>query len=301
MGHGHHDHHHHHSASGKNLKIAFFLNLCFTILEIIGGFYVNSVAIISDAIHDLGDSLSLGTAWFLDNKSKKGSDKNFSFGYARFSLLGALINSVVLIIGSSFVIYEAVHRIQYPEQADTPGMMVFAVIGILVNGYAAWKLMGGQSLNERVVAWHLLEDVLGWIAVMIAAIVMFFIDFPILDPILSLLITAYILYGVSKRLKETLFIFLQGVPRGFNVEEIEKHILELVEIDSIHDTHIWSLEGEKHVFTTHLKLKNVSSAQEIQNVKFQVKEILKTYNFNTYTIETELTGEICDVELKESK
>ncbi|MCB0751097.1 MAG: cation transporter, partial [Ignavibacteriae bacterium] len=122
-------HNHYHNSSGKNLKVAFFLNLGFTIFEIIGGFYVNSVAIISDAVHDLGDSLSLGTAWYLDEKSKEKADKKFSFGYARLSLLGALINSLVLIAGSIYVIYEAVGRILEPQHSDSGGMMVFAIIG----------------------------------------------------------------------------------------------------------------------------------------------------------------------------
>ncbi|MFV0269668.1 MAG: cation diffusion facilitator family transporter, partial [Draconibacterium sp.] len=156
-------HHHEHNHSGKKLKVAFFLNLGFTVFEIFGGLYVNSVAILSDAIHDLGDSLSLGTAWYLDKKSKKGADSKFSFGYVRFSLLGALINSLVLIGGSVYVIYEAVGRILEPEHSDAGGMIVFALIGIAVNGYAAWKMSGGSSLNEKVVSWHLMEDVLGWV------------------------------------------------------------------------------------------------------------------------------------------
>jgi len=138
-------HHHHHG--GSNLKLAFFLNLAFTIFEIIGGFYVNSVAIISDAIHDLGDSLSLGMAWYLEEKSKKEADENFSYGYQRFSLLGALINSVILILGSVFVIREAILRLLHPEPTEAVGMIVFAVVGVLVNGYAAWKLSSGHSLK----------------------------------------------------------------------------------------------------------------------------------------------------------
>src|SRR5690606_7238014 len=152
-----------HNPSGKNLKLAFFLNLGFTIFEIIGGFYVNSVAIISDALHDLGDSLSLGTAWYLQKKSHQGKDSRFSFGYKRFSLLGALINSLVLIGGSIFVIYQAVLRIIEPEASDAQGMIIFAIVGVAVNGFAAYKLSGGTSMNEKVVSWHLLEDVLGWI------------------------------------------------------------------------------------------------------------------------------------------
>ena len=184
-----HDHAHHHSS--KNLKTAFFLNVAFTIMEFIGGIYVNSVAIVSDAIHDLGDSLSLGFAWFLDVRSKKSATKSFTFGYSRLSLLGALINSVVLIIGSVFVINEAISRFINPELSDANGMIVFALFGIAVNGYAAWKLSGAKTLNEKVVSWHLMEDVLGWFAVLVAAIVLKFYESPYIDPALSIAIMAY--------------------------------------------------------------------------------------------------------------
>lgn len=145
--------HHYEHTSGKNLKIAFFLNLGFTILEVIGRFFVNSVAILSDALHDLGDSLSLGTSWYLNKKSQEGANEKYSFGYRRFSLLGALINSLVLIAGSVYVINEAVGRILSPEHSDAQGMIIFAIIGVTVNGYAVWRLSGGKILNEKVVYW----------------------------------------------------------------------------------------------------------------------------------------------------
>ncbi|MEZ4948541.1 MAG: cation diffusion facilitator family transporter [Saprospiraceae bacterium] len=204
---GHDQHHHDHSTG--NLKVAFFLNIGFTILEFFGGIYVNSVAIMSDAIHDLGDSLSLGTSWYLQNKSKQEADHKFSYGYRRFSLFGALINSLVLIVGSVIIIKEAIERIISPESTDANGMLWFAIVGVLVNGYAAWKLSSGKTMNERVVSWHLLEDVLGWVAVLIVAIVLQFKDIQYLDPALSLLITLYILWNVVIRLKETLFLFLR--------------------------------------------------------------------------------------------
>lgn len=290
-----HNHDHHHHSSGQNLKIAFFLNLGFTFFEIFGGFYVNSVAIISDAIHDLGDSLSLGTAWFLHKKSKEKADKNYSFGYARFSLLGALINSLVLILGSIYVIYKAFGRILEPEYSDAVGMIIFAIIGITVNGYAAWKMRGGKSLNEKVVSWHLLEDVLGWVAVFVVAVVLKFKNFHFLDPALSLFITAYILWGVIKRLKETLFVFLQGIPKDVDLLKIEQELSAIKNIQSVHHTHIWSLEGEQHVFTTHLKLEKISDFSQILEVKKAVKSKLKTYPFLHYTIETELDEETCDL------
>ncbi|NJW53070.1 cation transporter [Salinimicrobium sp. CDJ15-91] len=289
-----HQHNHQHD-SGKNLRLAFFLNLGFTILEFIGGMYVNSVAIISDAVHDLGDSLSLGTSWYLDKKSKEKSNAAFSFGYRRFSLLGALINSLVLIGGSIYVIYEAVGRLFEPEHSDADGMIIFAIIGVAVNGYAAYKLSSGKSMNEKVVSWHLLEDVLGWVAVLVVAIVLKFQDIHYLDPALSLLITIYILWNVVKRLKETLFIFLQGVPKDIDLQEIKNKILEINKVASMHHTHIWSLEGEHHVFTAHIKLQYIEKFGEVLEVKKQVKNILKTYSFEHYTIETELDEETCEL------
>lgn len=286
-------HHHHHHDSGKNLRTAFFLNLAFTILELVGGLYVNSVAIISDAVHDLGDSLSLGTSWYLDRLSKKKATAAYSFGYRRFSLLGALINALVLIIGSIFVIREAILRIQHPEMSDAEGMFYFALLGVAVNGYAAWKLSKGKTLNEKVISWHLLEDVLGWAAVLIAAVILQFYPNPYLDPALSLAITVYILWNVIQRLRETTFLFLQGQPSDVDQSAIEREIREIVNVESTHHTHIWSLDGEHHVFTTHVKLKPVQSLEEVLQVKNELKRIMTKYPFEHYTIETEIEGEAC--------
>lgn len=289
------NHHHHHHNSSGNLKVAFFLNLTFTIFELIGGVFVNSVSIISDAIHDLGDTLSLGTAWYLDNKSKKKSSNEYTYGYARFSLLAALINSVVLIGGSVYIIYEAVQRFIHPEMSDAKGMFLFAVIGIAVNGYAAWKVSHGKSLNERVVSWHLIEDVLGWVAILIASIVLFFYETPYLDPALSLLITLYILWNVLKRLKETLFLFLQGTPPDIDIIDIQNKILSIENVENMHHTHIWSLEGEHHVFTTHILLKNINSVSQINIVKDKISNTLKEYHFSHITLETELDPANCSL------
>ena len=293
MGH-HHDHHHHHSSN--NIKVAFFLNFAFTILEIIGGLYVNSIAIISDAIHDLGDTISLGTSWYLEEKSYKKSNKKFSFGYKRFSLLGALINSIILIIGSLYVITEAVGRILEPEHTDAKGMIFFAVIGVLVNGYAAWKLSSGKTMNEKVASWHLVEDVLGWVAVPVVGIILKFKDIHYRDPALSLLITIYILWNVFIRLKQTLFIFLQGVPEELDINEIESKILNIDFVNSIHHMHIWSLEGEHNVFTAHIKIDDNSNLNNFKKVKFDVKDILKEYKFEHYTVEVEFNDENCDLD-----
>lgn len=287
-----HQHSHHHQSS-KNLKIAFFLNLGFTIFEFIGGLYVNSIAIVSDAVHDLGDSLSLGTSWYLQHKSKQEANDRFTYGYKRFSLLGALINCVVLLLGSVYVLYEGIKRIIEPELSDAKGMIVFAIIGVIVNGYGAWKVSKGESMNEKMVSLHLLEDVLGWLAVLVVAIILYFYENPYLDPALSIIITLYILFNVVKRLKQTLFIFLQGVPKEVDLKAIKNKILNVNNVASLHHTHVWSQEGENHVFATHLTLQNIDQLDQLLKVKREIKEILKEYNFDHYTIETEIEGEVC--------
>lgn len=289
-------HQHEHQGSTDNIRLVFFLNLAFTILELFGGVYVNSVAIISDAVHDLGDSLSLGTAWYLQHKSRQAADHNFSFGYRRFSLAGVFITSLTLIGGGIFVVYEAVGRLLRPEPTDANGMLAFAIVGVLVNGFAAWKLSKGHSLNERMISWHLLEDVLGWVAVLIVAIVLQFKQVYYLDPALSLFITAYILWNVIGRLKETLFIFLQGVPPALSREKIEQAILAIPEAASVHHLHIWSLDGEQHVFSAHVKLKSIASLEELLTVKGQIREVLLPYAFAHQTVEVELDEETCSME-----
>ncbi len=284
-------HSHNHSHNSGNIKIAFFLNIGFTVLEFFGGLYVNSVAIISDALHDLGDSMSLGLSWYLDHKSKQGSNRSFTFGYTRFSLLGALVNSLVLIAGSVFVINEAVGRIINPEHTDAQGMLIFAIIGVSVNGYAAWKVSHGKTLNEKVISWHLLEDVLGWAAVLIVSIVLMFKDIHYLDSALSLFITAYILWNVIKRLKETLYVFLQGSPDDVSVEKLEEKFLDKDFVSETKHLHVWSLDGEQHVLTAHLILKDVSTYSEIVKAKKAIRELLKPYKFSHSTIEVELDEE----------
>ncbi len=286
--------HHHHHTSSKNIRLAFFLNLCFTVVEIIGGLLVNSVAILSDAIHDLGDSFSLGLAWYLDKKSHQKADKKYTFGYARFSLLGALINSLILVVGAAFVLREAIDRLIHPEFANPDGMILFAIVGIVINGLAAWKLKTGKSLNEKVLTWHLLEDVLGWTAILIGAIILKFKYIWWLDPALSIAIMLFISFGVIKRLRETLHLFMQGVPRDVDLNEIETEILKVKQIESLHHTHVWSLDGENHIFSSHLKLNKDVRIEDVLRIKTQVKKILQSKGFQHYTLETELENETCE-------
>ncbi|MGP4069680.1 cation diffusion facilitator family transporter [Halobacillus sp. B29] len=292
---GHHHHHHIDSSTGK-IKTAFFLNLFFTIIEIIGGIMTNSMAILSDALHDLGDSLSLGLAWFLQNFSQKEQSKEFSFGYKRFSLLAALVNSVVLIVGSVFILTEAIPRLLNPEQPNTTGMIILAILGIIVNGAAVFRLRGGDSMNQTVISWHLLEDVLGWAAVLVVSIIMSFTDLPILDPIASIAITVFILYNVVKNFIKTMRLFLEGVPESISLEDIVQKINEVPNINSTHHTHLWSMDGENHAFSTHVVVPEDATKEEICDVKERIKEILHTISLEHVTIEIEYEDESCSIQ-----
>lgn len=288
-----HNQKHNHNNSVRNIKIAFFLNLFFTIIEFIGGFLTNSVAIMSNAMHDLGDSFSLGLAWFLENFSSRKRTDQFSYGYKRFSLLGALINGIILFIGSLFILTEAIPRLINPETSNAHGMLLLAIFGIVVNGIAFYKTAKGNTMNEKVISLHLLEDVLGWVTVFIISIVMIFTQISILDPILSILITFYILFGVLKNLKATALLFLQAAPKNLDVKIIDKELKKDSFIHGVHDTHIWSLDGEKHILSTHVIINKNSSKKDIEKIKYKLKQRLKDIGIEHSTLEIEFEDESC--------
>jgi len=297
MGPDHAHHHHHHTISDsdkpKNIVIAFWLNTAFAVLEIAGGFYTNSVAILSDAVHDLGDSLSLGFAYYFHKKSRQKSDEKFKYGYRRFSLLGAFINSLILIVSSVFIIRESVLRLFEPEQPDAKGMLLLALIGIAVNGYALFRLRAGGSINERVVALHFMEDVLGWVAVLIGSIVMMFANVPVLDPILSILIAGYILLNIYKNLKATFRILLQGTPESLNEEEIRRKVLSIPGVKSLHDLHYWTLDGQYNVMTLHVVVAQDQSVDQRERIKDEVKHSLQHLEVQHSTVEIESEDSHC--------
>ena len=211
----------------KNILIAFLLNLFFSVFELIGGIFTNSIAIISDAVHDFGDSISIGVSYFLEKKSKKKPDNKYTFGYTRYSVLGAIITNTILIIGSTLVIYNAIERIINPVAINHNGMIIFAIVGAVVNIIAAYATKEGDSLNQKAVNLHMLEDVLGWIVVLIGAIVIKFTNFTLIDPILSILVAIYILSNAIKSYKKIFNLFLEKTPEDIKIEELKHHILEI--------------------------------------------------------------------------
>ncbi|MCF2862893.1 cation diffusion facilitator family transporter [Pseudoalteromonas sp. Cnat2-41] len=288
-----HHHDHSHDIASERIGWAFFLNLGFTIIEFIGGWLTNSTAIMADAVHDLGDSLSIGSAWLLNKFSNKGANQHFTYGYRRLSLFGAFINSVVLVVGSVWVLVLSVPRLFDPVMPVTEGMFALAILGIAVNGYAAVKLSSGKSLNEKVLNWHLLEDVLGWVAVLVVAIVLMFVDWPILDPILSICFTLFILVNVVRNLVQTVRLFLQGAPDKKTQTKLTKVLIEPQEISTAHHVHYWSLDGEHHVLTAHLCLAQELNAEQVIALKQRLADNLAEYDLAHTTLEFEYPQEQC--------
>lgn len=291
-GHGHsHDHAHDHST--RNIQVAFWLNLGFSLLELVGGLYTNSVAVLSDALHDLGDSLSLGTSWYFQKKSQQKRDRYFTYGYRRFSLLGAFINCIILTVGSVFIISESVQRIFNPAQPDAQGMLILAVIGIGVNLVALLRLKKGKSINERVISLHFMEDVLGWVAVLLGSLVMMFYEVPVLDPLLSLGIAAYILFNVYQNMRSVFQIILQGVPENLSEKKIRELIKTFPEVMDTHDIHMWTMDGNYHIVTLHAVIANDLPVSKQEELKKRIKESLNALSIQHVTIELETEAYHC--------
>ncbi len=297
--HDHHHHHgpgHHHHHGTSNIKVAFFLNLVFTIIELIGGVLTNSVAILSDAVHDLGDSLSLGLAWYFQKLSNKKGDVRYTYGYRRFSLLGAIVNSIILAAGSTFVLTRAIPRLFAPEQTHAEGMFLLAILGVLFNGAALFRLKKGDSLNEKAVALHLMEDVLGWVAVLVGSVVIYFTGWMILDPILSILIMGYIIYNIYRNLKETILIILQRVPHGISTEELKEILMGQEGVSGVHELHVWSMDGSYNVMSVHLVLDREDyTMSQVTEIKQRVRDSLSSFPIHHITIATESLEEDCNL------
>jgi cobalt-zinc-cadmium efflux system protein len=277
----------------SRLALAFFLNLGFAVLEFFGGLFTNSMAILSDSIHDLGDSVSIGLSWFMDFKSRKKPDRDYTYGYARYSLLGALISSLVLLVGSTIIIVEAIRRLLSPEGINAVAMIPIAVVGILVNGIAAYTTAKGKSLSEKAVSLHLFEDVFGWVAVLVGAIAMAIWDLPLVDSLISLGMTLYILFEVFKNIKTIIEVFLEKSPAGIDFETIRKDLLTTEGVTSIHHVHVWTLEGKIHLVTLHAMVAKGTEEGTYLAIQRELHRKLEKAGLEHATIEIEYDIEGC--------
>ncbi len=274
--------------SEGNILVAFILNLSFSIFEFLGGMITGSVAIASDAVHDLGDAASIGISYFLEKKSKKQPDESYTYGYARYSVIGGFITTLILLIGSAAMICNAVGRIISPTQINFNGMIVFAVVGVCVNFFAAFLTREGDSLNQKAVNLHMLEDVLGWLVVLVGAIVMRFTDFALIDPIMSIGVSLFILINAIKNLKEVADLFLEKTPHNVDVAEIKEHIEALGGVLEAHHIHIWSMDGHHNFATMH-----IVTDYETSQIKDAIRGELREHSIGHVTIEIEKSSEHC--------
>lgn len=272
----------------RNILIAFMLNLSFSIFEFVGGIFTGSVAIISDAVHDIGDAASIGISYFLEKKSRKQPDEKYTYGYARYSVIGGFITTLILLLGSIMMIYNAIVRIIEPVGINYNGMVVLAIVGVCVNFCAAFFTRDGDSINQKSVNLHMLEDVLGWAVVLIGSIVMRFTDFALIDPFMSIGVSSFILINAFKNLREIADLFLEKVPQNINVKEIKKHIEEIDGIIDVHHIHIWSRDGQNNNATMHIVTD--SDHHKIKNV---IREELREHGIGHVTMEIESSKEHC--------
>lgn len=272
--------------SDKNILIAFLLNAVFCVLEFFGGLYTGSVAIISDSVHDLGDALGIGLAYFFEKKSKKQPDKTYTFGYARFSLMGGFITTAILLAGSVVVVYNAVVKILNPTDIKHNGMIIFAIVGVIVNFLAAYFTKEGDSVNQRAVNLHMLEDVLGWAVVLVGAVIIKFTGFVIIDPIMSICVAVFIFVNALGNLKSVVDIFLLKSPK--NVDDVANELLKIEGVEDVHHIHLWDIdEGVTHA-TMHV-VTNADSSE----IKHKIKHKLEHIGISHTTVELEKSGERC--------
>lgn len=279
------DTHHHHKKAGENLAFVFFMNLAFNIIVIIGGLATNSMAILSDCIHDLADTVSIALAWFLERIAQKEYSEKYSYGYQRFSVLGAVIISVFVIIMALVILNEAIPRLFAPEEVDAGGMLIVALIGIVFKSLSVYRLHHGETFNEKAILLHQLGDVFEWIAILVLSLLLMFWDgAPYLDPFVSIGIALWLIFNLGRNLIKSFQVLLQKTPDNFDVGEFKQSIEAIDGVNAIEDFHIWSLDGIDSVMT--LKV-DVDFARNVGEIKEEIYKVSNRYHVVDITIELE--------------
>jgi len=271
----------------KNIFIVFILNILFSVIELIGGFITNSVSITADAIHDFGDAISILISLILEKISGKKPNNEYTFGYLRYSIFGALITSIILLAGSVLVLISSVKRIINPVEVNYDGMLILSVIGICVNLIATKITHKTDNLNEKMVSLHMLEDVLGWFCVFVGSIIIKFTNLYIIDPILSIFVALFILINVIKKFKSIIEILSLKKPNEIDSLEIKKHILNIKEVKDVHHLHIWSIDGINNYITLHILVDDDIISKDLDVIKKKINNELNEFGINHSTIEFE--------------
>ncbi|MCQ2969953.1 cobalt-zinc-cadmium efflux system protein [Methanobrevibacter gottschalkii] len=277
------DTHHHHKKAGENLAFVFFMNLTFNIIVIAGGLATNSMAILADCIHDMSDTISIAFAWFLEHVAQKDSTDKYSYGYQRFSILGAVIISIFVIIMALLILQEAIPRLFAPESVDANGMLLMAIVGLVFKSISVYRLHGGETFNEKAILLHQLGDVLEWITILILSLVLMFWDgAPYLDPFVSIGIALWLIFNLGMNLYKSVEVLLQKTPNHFDVKEFKVNVLNIEGIKSFDDFHVWSLDGIDSVLTLKVSIDDWNNQEKIKN---DIYNIASKYHIVDITIE----------------
>ncbi len=264
--------------------VAFFLNLTYAIVEFIAGGIFGSSAVLADSVHDLGDAIAIGISAFLETISNREEDNQYTLGYKRFSLLGALVTAIILMTGSVLVILENVTKILNPQPVNDEGILWLGIIAITINVLASLVVGKGKTKNESILSLHFLEDTLGWLAVILMAIVLRFTNWYILDPLLSLVISFFILSKALPRFWSTLKIFLDAVPEGINIKQVKNGLERLDNVASLNQLNLWTMDGLEKNAIVHLCLEDWEQMTETKN---QVRQLLEERGVQNITIEVD--------------
>ena len=279
------DTHHHHKKAGENLAFVFFINLAFNIIVIAAAFATNSMAILADFIHDASDTISIALAWFLEHVAQKDSTDKYSYGYQRFSILGAVIISIFVIIMAFVILSEAIPRLFAPEGVDAGGMLAVAIVGIVFKFVSVYRLHKGETYNEKAIFFHQLGDIFEWVAILILSLVlMFWEGAQYLDPFVSIGIALWLIFNLGRNLYKSIEVLLQKTPDYFDVDEFRQSIENIEGVNAIDDFHIWSLDGIDSVMT--LKV-DVDFGKDVGEIKKEIYAISKKYHVVDITIELE--------------
>ncbi|MBP3791030.1 MAG: cation transporter [Methanobrevibacter sp.] len=277
------DTHHHHKKAGENLAFVFFMNLAFNIIVVIGALATNSMAILADFIHDASDTISIAVAWILEHVAQRDSTDNYSYGYQRFSILGAVIISIFVIIMAFVILSEAIPRLFAPEGVDAGRMLVVAIIGIIFKSISVYRLHDGETFNERAILFHQLGDIFEWVAILILSLVLMFWDgAQYLDPFVSIGIAFWLIFNLGRNLYKSVEVLLQKTPNYFDVDEFKKSIEGIEGVNAVEDFHVWSLDGIDSVMTVKV---DVDFGKNVEEIKKEIYDISAKYHVVDITIE----------------
>jgi cobalt-zinc-cadmium efflux system protein len=289
MGHDH-GHDHTHGANKKALLISFIIITGYMIVEAIGGFLTNSLALLSDAGHMLSDSVSLGIGLLAFTLGEKVADYSKTYGYKRFEILAAVFNGVTLVLISLYIFYEAYHRFMEPPEVASTGMLVIASIGLVVNIIVAWILMRGdteENLNMRAAFLHVLGDLLGSVGAIAAALFIIFFDWGWADPAASVIVALLVLISGWRVTKDAVHVLMEGTPKNVDLKDVIAAIERVEGVEKIHDLHVWSITSGQNALSCHAVVSDKLTIRESQELLRMIEHELEHKGIGHVTVQLE--------------